>query len=42
LKRITYDELMIGFRAYVNPTTGVGPSYEEILMDKVIHFRPKK
>lgn len=42
LKRITYDELMIGFRAYVNPTTGVGPSYEEILMDKVIHFSPKK
>lgn len=41
-KRMTYDNLKIAFRAYVNPKTGVGPSYEEILMDKVIHFSPDK
>lgn len=41
-ERVTYDILRIAFRAYVNPKTGVGPSYEEILMDKVIHFSPDK
>lgn len=39
-ERITYNNLMVAFRAYINPSTGVGPSYEEILMDKVIHFKP--
>ncbi|TYB98258.1 MAG: hypothetical protein FXF54_02150 [Kosmotoga sp.] len=41
-ERITYNNLMVAFRAYINPATGVGPSYEEILMDKVIHFKPNK
>lgn len=40
--RMTYNNLKIAFRSYVNPKTGVGPSYEEILMDKVIHFSPAK
>jgi len=41
-ERLTYNNLRIAFRAYVNPKTGVGPSYEEVLMDKVIHFTPNK
>ncbi len=37
-----YRKLMIAFRSYVNPATGVGPSFEEVLIEKVIHFTPKK
>jgi hypothetical protein len=32
--------LMIGFRAYVEPETGVGPSWTEVLYDQAIHFSP--
>lgn len=32
--------VMIGFRAYVEPRTGIGPSWTEILYDQAIHFAP--
>ncbi len=32
--------VMIGFRAYVEPETGVGPSWTEVLYDQAIHFAP--
>jgi PKD repeat protein len=32
--------VMIGFRAYVEPETGIGPSWTEVLYDQVIHFAP--
>jgi hypothetical protein len=37
------DELaFIGFRAYLEPTTKVGPNSTELLYDRVIKFGPKK
>ncbi len=32
--------VMIGFRAYVEPGTGVGPSWTEVLYDQALHFSP--
>lgn len=34
--------IMIAFRNYLNPLTGVGPDMQEIIPDRVIHFRPKR
>lgn len=33
------DDLFLGFRAYVEPETGVGPNWFEILWDRAIHFK---
>jgi hypothetical protein len=33
------DELFLAFRAYVEPETGVGPYWYEILWDRAIHFK---
>jgi hypothetical protein len=33
------DDLFLGFRAYVEPETGVGPYWFEILWDRAIHFK---
>ncbi|MRR53431.1 MAG: hypothetical protein EG822_02825 [Deltaproteobacteria bacterium] len=33
------DDLFLGYRAYVEPETGVGPYWFEILWDRAIHFR---
>lgn len=35
------SNLMIAFRNYQNPITGVGPALDEILIDRVIHFSPR-
>gem|GEM_PF-441158 len=35
-------EAKIGFRAYMEPATKVGPSPDEIILDQVIVFRPKQ
>ncbi|MGD9972289.1 MAG: hypothetical protein AB7S77_04445 [Desulfatirhabdiaceae bacterium] len=35
------SELFLGFRAYVEPETGVGPYWYEILWDRAILFTPK-
>jgi len=32
--------VVIGFRAYIERTTGIGPAWNEILYDQVIHFAP--
>lgn len=32
----------VGFRSYIEPLTKVGPSYTEIVYDRVIKFSPKK
>jgi hypothetical protein len=32
----------VGFRAYVEPQTKVGPSYTEIVYDRVIKFSSHK
>jgi len=32
------DEMFAAFRAYVDPKTNTGPSYTELLFDRVIHF----
>mmetsp|Transcript_2701 Transcript_2701/g.5790 ORF Transcript_2701/g.5790 Transcript_2701/m.5790 type:complete len:120 (-) Transcript_2701:27-386(-) len=34
------SNVFVGFRAYVNPATGVGPSWNEIIYDRVIKFTP--
>lgn len=34
------DEMFVGFRAYIDPKTKTGPSYTELLFDRVIHFTP--
>jgi hypothetical protein len=31
----------IGYRTYVEPETGIGPSFTEILYDQAIHFSPE-
>lgn len=33
------DDLLIAVRAYLEKATGVGPSYNEIIWDRAIHFR---
>ncbi|MDQ1256049.1 MAG: hypothetical protein QG656_645 [Candidatus Hydrogenedentes bacterium] len=40
-ERIPLEELMVGFRAYVEPETKVGPAYTELVYDRVIKFTPK-
>ncbi len=35
------DHLYLGFRAYVDPATKVGPAWHELIMDRVIVFLPK-
>jgi hypothetical protein len=32
------DDLTLGFRAYLEPKTKTGPSYTELLFEKVLHF----
>jgi len=32
------DEVLVGFRAYIDPNTNTGPAYTELLLDRVIHF----
>lgn len=34
------DEAFLGFRAYLEPFTNIGPAYTEILYDQVIRFSP--
>lgn len=36
------DKLFTGFRSYVETATKVGPAYNEIIFDRVIHFKGKK
>jgi hypothetical protein len=31
----------IGYRAYLNPATGAGPDYDDIIWDKAIWFKLK-
>jgi len=33
--------IMIAFRNYLNPLTGVGPALDEIIPDRIIRFKPK-
>lgn len=33
------DDLFLGVRGYIEPATGVGPSYDEIIWDSAIHFK---
>ncbi|MBF0550444.1 MAG: hypothetical protein HQK60_07905, partial [Deltaproteobacteria bacterium] len=33
-------QMFIGFRAYVEPATKIGPAYTEIIFDRVIRFSP--
>jgi hypothetical protein len=35
------EEMLIGWRTYMEPETNVGPAYPELLYDKVIVFTPK-
>lgn len=35
------DPMMIGYRAYLNPATKSGPSYDDIVFDRAIWFRRK-
>lgn len=35
------SKVFVGFRAYVEPETEVGPAYNEIIYDRVIHFTKK-
>lgn len=32
------DPMIIGYRAYVNPATGLGPAYEDVVPDRAILF----
>jgi len=32
----------IGFRSYMEPATGVGPVAQELVLDRVIHFKKRK
>jgi hypothetical protein len=34
-------ELFVGFRAYVEPSTKVGPAFTELVWDRVLRFTPK-
>lgn len=33
------DDLFLGVRGYLEPATGTGPSYDEIIWDSAIHFK---
>ena len=33
------DPVIIGYRAYVNPSTGYGPDYDDIVPDRAIWFK---
>jgi len=33
------DDLFLGMRGYIEPATGTGPSYDEIIWDSAIHFK---
>ncbi|MBF0550611.1 MAG: hypothetical protein HQK60_08750, partial [Deltaproteobacteria bacterium] len=33
-------QMFVGFRAYVEPSTKIGPAYTEIIFDRVIRFSP--
>lgn len=35
------DPMMIGYRAYLNPVTKSGPSYDDIVFDRAIWFKTK-
>jgi hypothetical protein len=35
------SQLILAYRAYVEPSTGVGPSYYEIVYDRAIVFHKK-
>jgi hypothetical protein len=35
------DNAFMGFRAYIDPTTKVGPSASEVILDRVIILKPK-
>jgi hypothetical protein len=35
------SEMFIGFRAYLEPATGVGPAWQELIFDRAILFTPK-
>ena len=39
--RLRMSKFLVGFRAYVEPETKVGPAWSEIVYDRVIHFKPK-
>jgi hypothetical protein len=39
--RMTLTEFLIGFRAYVEPRTKIGPSFSEIIYDRVLKFKPR-
>ncbi|MBN1998388.1 T9SS type A sorting domain-containing protein, partial [candidate division KSB1 bacterium] len=39
--RLKVTQLLVGFRAYVEPETKVSPEWSEIVYDRVIHFHPK-
>ena len=34
-------EMFVGFRAYVEPSTKVGPAFTEVVYDRVLRFTPK-
>jgi len=35
-------DLWMGFRAYLEPKTKVGPAFTEVVYDRVIHFSPRR
>lgn len=41
-QRVTLNEFMLGFRAYIEQATQVGASYSEMILDRVIKFRPRR
>jgi hypothetical protein len=36
-----YQPAFLAFRAYVEPSTKVGPEFEEVLYDQAIQFNPR-
>jgi hypothetical protein len=36
-----YQPAFLAFRAYVEPSTKVGPEFEEVLYDQAIKFNPR-
>lgn len=34
------DQVLVGFRAYLNPNTGVGPAYTDVIADRAMVLRP--
>jgi len=35
------EEMWIGWRAYMEPETNIGPAYPELVYDKVTQFTPR-